>query len=81
MPRWRVPDALALAIAYGDEARCRMQRGAQPFVPVEGVRMARERMFADSSKARRELDFHPGAVRDALTRAVEWYREHEYVSS
>lgn len=81
MPRWRVPDALALAIAYGDEARCRVQRGAQPFVPVEGVRMARERMFADSTKAQRELDFRPGAVREALTRAVTWYREHGYASS
>lgn len=81
MPHWRAPDLLALAIAYGDEARCRLQRSAQPFVPVEGVRMARQRMFADSSKAKRELNFHPGAVREALTRAVEWYREHGYASS
>lgn len=81
MPRWRVPDALALAIAYADETRCRMQRGAQPFVPVEGVKMARERMFAESTKASRELDFHPGTVREALSRAVAWYREHGYVTS
>ena len=81
MPRWRVPDALALSIAYADEARCRVQPGAHPFVPVEGVRMSRERMFADSSKASRELDFHPGRVRDALERAVRWYRERGYVSS
>lgn len=81
MPRWRVPDALALAIAYADEARCRVQNGAQPFVPLEGVRMARERMFAQSSKAASELQFRPGPVRDALERAVRWYREHGYVSS
>lgn len=81
MPRFRVPDGFALAIAYADEARCRMQRGAQPFVPVEGVRMARERMFADSSKAARELGFHAGSVRDALGRSVRWYRDHGYASS
>ncbi len=81
MPRWRVPDALALGIAYADEARCRVQSGAHPFVPLEGVRMSRERMFADSAKASRELEFHPGAVRDALERAVRWYRERGYVSS
>ncbi len=81
MPRWRVPDALALAIAYADEARCRLQRGSQPFVPLEGVKMARDLMFADSSKAARELDFHPGPVRDALERAVRWYRKHGYAPS
>jgi dihydroflavonol-4-reductase len=81
MPRWRVLDGVALAIAQMDELRCRMQKHAQPFVPVEGVRMARERMFADSSKARRDLRFAPGSVRDALSRAVEWYRTNRYVTS
>jgi dihydroflavonol-4-reductase len=81
LPRWRVPDALALAIAYADEARCRVQRTARPFVPLEGVRMSREWMFADSSKAARELDFRAGAVRDALDRAVRWYRERGYLAS
>lgn len=81
MPRRRVPDGVALAIAHIDELRCRMQKHAQPFVPVEGVRMARERMFADSSKARHDLQFQPGSVRDALSRAVEWYRTNRYVTS
>jgi dihydroflavonol-4-reductase len=81
VPRRRVPYAMILAIAYADEARCRMQRNAQPFVPLEGVRMARERMFTESSKAARELAFQPGSVRDALDRSVRWYREHGYASS
>lgn len=81
MPRWRAPDALALGIAYADEARCRLIPGSRPFVPIEGVRMARDRMFADSSKAARDLDFRPGSVREALARAVEWYRANGYVSS
>ena len=80
MPRRRVPDAVALAIAYVDELRCRVVKGAQPSVPLEGVRMSRERMFADSTKAARELEFHPGSVRDALERAVQWYREHGRLS-
>jgi dihydroflavonol-4-reductase len=78
VPRWRAPYALVLAIAQIDEMRCRV-RGAAPFVPVEGVRMSRERMFADSAKAQRELQFRPGSVRDALSRAVEWYRSNGYV--
>jgi dihydroflavonol-4-reductase len=81
VPRMRVPYALILAIAYADEARCRMNRGARPYVPIEGVRMSRERMFADSSKAAAALHFRPGSVRDALERSVRWYREHGYVAS
>ena len=78
MPRMRVPDAFLFAIASADELRCRANKGAQPAVPLEGVRMSRERMFADSSKAQRELDFRPGPVHQALQRAVGWYREHNY---
>jgi dihydroflavonol-4-reductase len=65
-------------MAHVDEARCRLSRGAQPAIPLEGVRMSRDRMFADSSKAARQLDFKPGPVRDALERAVEWYRANGY---
>lgn len=77
MPSWRVPHAVALGIAHLDEARSRLT-GARPFVPIEGVRMSRELMFADNSKAKRELDFHPGDAMGALSRAIAWYREHGY---
>jgi len=78
-PTWRAPFALTLCAAYVDELRCRVVPGAVPFVPLEGVRMSREFQFVDSSKAMRELDHRPGPVRDALARAVAWYREHGYV--
>lgn len=74
MPSWRAPYALALATAYADEIRCRIDPNAIPFAPLEGVRMARERMYADSSKAVRELGFRATPVRSALERAVTWYR-------
>ncbi len=77
LPRVRVPYPLLLAIAYADEARCRLFR-ADPLIPLEGMRLSRELMFADSSKAARELNYHPGPVKAALERAVEWYRVHDY---
>ncbi len=80
LPRFRAPHALALAMAYADEARCRVQPGATPFVPLEGVRMSVERMFVDSSKAQRELGFQAGSVRQALERSVQWYRDNNYLS-
>lgn len=78
MPSWRAPYALALAVAYADEIRCRFDRKAVPFAPLEGVRMSRESMYADSSKAQRELGYRPTPARDALRRAIAWYRENGY---
>ena len=75
MPSWRAPYALALATAYVDEIRCRIDPRATPFAPLEGVRLARERMYADSSKAIDELGFRPTPARAAVERAVAWYRE------
>lgn len=79
MPKMRIPAPLLYALAYGDELRCRMIPGSQPEIPLEGVRMSQDLMFADSSKAARELDFAPGPVQAALERAVEWYRANGYV--
>jgi dihydroflavonol-4-reductase len=78
MPKWRAPYALALAAAYADELRCRLNPKATPFAPLEGVRMSHERMYADSSKAMRELDYNPTSVRAGLERAVRWYRQDGY---
>ncbi|HEY1654513.1 MAG TPA: NAD-dependent epimerase/dehydratase family protein [Candidatus Tumulicola sp.] len=74
MPSWRAPYALALATAFLDELRCRVDSKATPFAPIEGVRMSHERMYADSTKAIRELGHRPTPVRDALERAVAFYR-------
>jgi len=76
LPGFRAPYPLAYAVAAADELRCRIDVDAVPFAPLEGVRMSRERMYADSSKARRELGFAPTRVRDALERSTIWYREN-----
>jgi dihydroflavonol-4-reductase len=77
-PRVRLPYAVALAAGYVSERVARLT-GGEPRVPLDGVRMARHRMFVDSSKATRELGFAPGPVEQALARAVEWYRANGYV--
>lgn len=78
LPRWRIPNALALAAAHVDELRCRILPAAHPAVPLEGVRMSMHKMYASSEKARKELGFAPGSVLSALERAVRWYREQRY---
>src|SRR6202167_620546 len=74
-PRMRLPHAIALAAGYADEFYSRLT-GREPQIPVEGVKMSRHRMFIESDKAQRELDYRPGAVEAALERAVDWYAEH-----
>jgi dihydroflavonol-4-reductase len=79
VPRRRVPYALLVGVAWADELRCRWHPEARPAVPLEGVRMARERMHVDCARAEAELGHRAGPVRDALERSVGWYREHGYV--
>jgi len=77
-PRWRIPYPVALLLGWIDEARCRIMPRAQPRVPLEGVQMSVQRMYVDCSKAKTELGYAPGPVREALVRAVAWYRAHGY---
>jgi len=78
-PRGRMPYALALAAGYVDELRCRIS-GAEPRVPIEGVRMGREFMYASSEKAQRELGYAPSPIEPAIDDAVRWYRTHGYAA-
>jgi dihydroflavonol-4-reductase len=47
--------------------------GVPPRVPLEGVRMARKKMWVTHEKAGRELGFRPGTADTALERAVQWF--------
>jgi dihydroflavonol-4-reductase len=53
--------------------------GKPPLAPLEGVRMARKKMFVTHDKAARELGFASGPVEDALRRAIDWFRANGYV--
>jgi dihydroflavonol-4-reductase len=77
-PRVRLPHVVALIAAYSDQFVSRIV-GRDPQIPLEGVKMARHRMFVQSDKAERELGYRPGPVEPALARAVNWYQEHGYI--
>jgi dihydroflavonol-4-reductase len=79
-PRWKFPHAVAYLAACVDAAASKVS-GREPQIPLEGVRMARHKMFVDASKATRELGFSFGPIEEALARAVRWYETHGYVSA
>lgn len=79
-PRWKFPHALAYAAGCVDMAVSRILR-REPQIPLDGVRMARHKMFVDASKAEKELGFACGPIEGALERAVEWYETNGYVAA
>jgi len=79
-PRVKLPHALAMMAGYADSVVSFLLRREQQ-IPLEGVRMARHKMFVDGSKAERELGFRAGSVEGALERAVWWYEANGYVAS
>jgi dihydroflavonol-4-reductase len=47
-------------------------------VTVDGVRMAKKRMFFSSEKAKRDLGYDPRPAGEGLRDAVEWFRSNGY---
>ena len=77
-PLLKIPRAIIFPIAYAAELLARFG-GRQPFVTVDGLRMARHRMFFDDSKARRELGYTSRPYREGLSDAIAWFRGHGYL--
>jgi dihydroflavonol-4-reductase len=76
-PKIRVPYAVAYAYAVGSTAWAGIT-GSEPLAPLDGVRMARKKMWVRHDKAARELGYAPGPAETALRRAVDWFRANGY---
>ena len=78
MPRLRLPHAVPLLAALADSLASYLL-GRKPRIPLEGVRLARHKMFVECSKAKQTLGFQPGPIEAALDRAIGWYSRSGYV--
>lgn len=76
-PKTKIPYAVAYLAGVTTTAWADLT-GHEPLAPLEGVKMARKKMFVSSAKAQRELGFRPGPVDTALARAVEWFRSWQF---
>ena len=79
-PRVRLPHALVLPIAHIAEAWARVTGSGEPFVTVDGARMAKKRMFYSSAKAERRLGYRARPSSEALRDAIGWFRAAGYLS-
>jgi dihydroflavonol-4-reductase len=73
-PKVRIPYAVAFGFALGAEAVARTVTRRAPRASLTEVRMARKRMFFDSSKARAELGYSPGPIDAAISSAIEFFK-------
>jgi len=80
VPVIRLPYSGVLAAAYFSEGISRWITGKEPRIPLNAVKMARKPMFFDATKAVRELGFPQTSVKQALSDAVDWFRDRKYVS-
>lgn len=76
-PKVCIPHAVVLPIAHVAELWARAF-GGEPFATVDGVNMARKRMFFSSDKARQVLGYSPRPAAEALARAIEWFKANGY---
>ncbi len=76
-PRYSLPHWIPLAAAFIDEEML-ARMGREPTIPVDGVRMSREFMYYDSSKATIELGYVPRSIDGAIRSAVQWFTANGY---
>ncbi len=79
-PRYVLPVWIPLAAAYVDELLL-PRFGHTPTIPIDGVRMSRESMSYDTSKARMQLGYDPGPIDGAIRAAVDWFTGNGYLAT
>jgi dihydroflavonol-4-reductase len=77
-PRVRLPIAPLYPLAVVAEG-VGLVTGREPFLTLDGLRMARHHMFFSDARARRELGYSTRPYRDGIADAIAWFRQHSYL--
>ncbi|BAZ30494.1 NAD-dependent epimerase/dehydratase [Cylindrospermum sp. NIES-4074] len=77
-PQSTIPPWIPLSVAWVDE-KILAPLGKSPSVPLDGVRMAKQPMYYNASKAIRELGLPQSSLNVALKDAVDWFMTQGYV--
>jgi dihydroflavonol-4-reductase len=78
-PRLQLPRLPLMPLAYAAEAVAQIT-GREPFVTVDGLKMAKYRMYFTAAKAERDLGFKARPANDALNDAIRWFQEAGYLT-
>jgi len=77
-PSIRIPRQALMPLAHVTEAIAR-RTGREPMLTLDGLRMAKNKMFFSSAKAERELDYKARPYREGITDAIAWFRRAGYL--
>jgi dihydroflavonol-4-reductase len=73
VPWLKLPRRLLFPLAYAAEALGR-RTGREPFVTLDGLRLAKRLMFFTSAKAETELGYRARPYEQGLQEALAWFR-------
>jgi dihydroflavonol-4-reductase len=77
-PRIRLPIAPLYPLAVLAEG-VSLITGREPFLTLDGLRMAGHHMFFNDAKARRELGYSTRPYREGIADAIMWFRQQGYL--
>lgn len=78
-PRIALPHAAVMPIAFFSEIWARLT-GGEPMATLDGVRMARKKMFFSSAKAEFELGYTARPAELAIADAAAWFKAKGYLA-
>ncbi|MEA3120045.1 MAG: dihydroflavonol-4-reductase [Paraburkholderia sp.] len=73
LPRWPL-----YPLALGAECVAKITK-REPFVTIDGLKMAKNKMYFSSAKAERELGYRARPYREGLHDALDWFRDAGYL--
>lgn len=73
-PRLRLPRRAIYPVAWASQWWARVTNGPEPQATVDGLRMAANKMFFESTRAETELGYHSRPAADAIDDALAWFR-------
>ncbi len=78
-PKICIPHNIVLPLAYLAEAWTRLSNGSEPFATVDGVNMAKKKMYFSSDKAIREIGYTYRPATEAFRDAIKWFGDNGYL--
>ncbi len=77
-PQQTLPLWLPLTVAWVEETLL-SPLGKKPSIPMDGVKMSKQPMYYDPSKAINELGLPSSPIKNALQDAINWFTNNGYV--
>ena len=78
-PKICIPHNIVLPIAYLAEAWTKLSNGSEPFATVDGVNMAKKKMYFSADKAIREIGYTYRPATEAFRDAIKWFGDNGYL--